>query len=148
MNTSIKTLNNFSLFLIVAVSYCACSLLAFQISSISATLILIVTCIFFEFFINRKFDTPHYIFMFASLAPAILHIIIFNFNPELYIDGTQLALIVAAIRIFLSVVDFIRNKKCFFIPVNIILSIIIFILSDIVAGYQYNILRESGIFLK
>lgn len=86
--------------------------------------------------------------MLASLAPAILHIIIFNFNPGLYIDGTQFASIIAAIRILLSIVDFIKTKKYFFIPISIVLPIIILVLSDIIAEYQYNVLNELDIFLK
>ena len=106
MDTSVKRLTKFLLFIIVTVSYCICSLLTFQISSISATLIFAIISLSFEFFVNYKFKTPHYIFMLASLAPAILHIIIFNFDPGLYIDGTQFALIIAAIRILLSIIDF------------------------------------------
>ena len=148
MDTSVKILTKFLLFIIVTVSYCICSLLTFQISSISTTLILAILSLSFEFFVNYKFKTPHYIFMLASLAPAILHIIIFNFDPGLYIDGTQFALIIAAIRILLSIVDFIKTKKYFFIPISIVLPIIIFVLSDVVAEYQYNVLRELDIFLK
>ena len=148
MDTSVKILTKFLLFIIVTVSYCICSLLTFQISSISTTLIFAILSLSFEFFVNYKFKTPHYIFMLASLAPAILHIIIFNFNPGLYIDGTQIALIIAAIRILLSIVDFIKTKKYFFIPISIVLAIIIFVLSDVIAEYQYNVLRELDIFLK
>ena len=148
MDTSVKTLTKFLLFIIVTVSYCICSLLTFQISSISTTLIFAILSLSFEFFVNYKFKTPHYIFMLASLAPAILHIIIFNFDPGLYIDGTQFALIIAAIRILLSIVDFIKTKKYFFIPISIVLPIIILVLSDIIAEYQYNVLNELDIFLK
>lgn len=148
MDTSVKILTKFLLFIIVTVSYCICSLLTFQISSISTTLIFAILSLSFEFFVNYKFKTPHYIFMLASLAPAILHIIIFNFDPGLYIDGTQFALIIAAIRILLSIVDFIKTKKYFFIPISIVLPIIILVLSDIIAEYQYNVLNELDIFLK
>ena len=148
MDTSVKILTKFLLFIIVTVSYCICSLLTFQISSISTTLIFAILSLSFELFVNYKFKTPHYIFMLASLAPAILHIIIFNFNPGLYIDGTQFALIIAAIRILLSIVDFIKTKKYFFIPISIVLPIIILVLSDIIAEYQYNVLNELDIFLK
>ena len=148
MDTSVKILTKFLLFIIVTVSYCICSLLTFQISSISTTLIFAILSLSFEFFVNYKFKTPHYIFMLASLAPAILHIIIFNFDPGLYIDGTQFALIIAAIRILLSIIDFIKTKKYFFIPLSIVLAIIIFVLSDVIAEYQYNVLNELDIFLK
>lgn len=148
MDTSVKILTKFLLFIIVTVSYCICSLLTFQISSIRTTLIFAILSLSFELFVNYKFKTPHYIFMLTSLAPAILHIIIFNFNPGLYIDGTQFASIIAAIRILLSIVDFIKTKKYFFIPISIVLPIIILVLSDIIAEYQYNVLNELDIFLK
>lgn len=142
MKKTVSIRVKFWLFISVALTYCICSLIPFYISSISAALFFTAIAISFDFWVNHKFNIPHYKFMFASLAPVIVHVILFNFKPTLFIDGTFLSLIVSAFRIFLSIIDFIKTKKYGGMFVSIVLSVILFKLSFIVDEYQHNILRE------
>ena len=131
------------LFFAVAPVYCLCSLAVFSHRDL-IWLFFIALSFAFEFFINRKFNTPHYIFMLASLAPVVLYMIIFRLDPVINIHATEWSFIFAAIRIFLSLIDFIRTKKYYFIPVSILVPVGLIWFSTIVWDYQFVILREMG----
>ncbi len=82
--------------------------------------------------------------MLASLAPVVLYMIIFRLDPVINIHATEWSFIFAAIRIFLSLIDFIRTKKYFFIPISILVPVGLIWFSTIVWDYQFVILREMG----
>ncbi len=82
--------------------------------------------------------------MLASLAPVVLYILIFRLDPVTNIHATEWSFIFAAIRIFLSLIDFIKTKKYYFIPVSILVPVGLIWFSTIVWDYQFVILREMG----
>ncbi len=144
--TDINTRTKILLFFGVALVYSICSLTADYIFRRYNLiwLFFIALSFAFEFFINRKFNTPHYIFMLASLTPVVLYMIIFRLDPVTNIYATEWSFIFAAIRIFLSLIDFIRTKKYYFIPISILLPVGLIWFSTIVWDYQFVILREMG----
>lgn len=142
--TDINTRTGILLFFAVTLVYCLCSLTVFSHRDL-IWLLFIALSFVFEFFINRKFNTPHYIFMLASLTPIILYIGIFRLDPLTNIYATEWSFIFAAIRIFLSLIDFIKTKKYYFIPVSILVPVGLIWFSTIIWDYQYVILREMGL---
>ena len=83
--------------------------------------------------------------MLASLTPIVLYILIFRLDPVINIHATEWSFIFAAIRIFLSLIDFIRTKKYYFIPISILVPVGLIWFSTIVWDYQFVILREMGL---
>ncbi len=51
------------------------------ISSVEATLMLAVVALAVDFYVNYKFVIHYYVFMLASLAPAVLCAVLFELNP-------------------------------------------------------------------
>ncbi len=147
MIKNVKGFSEFSIFIGLSLMYCIWMAAVFMISSVEATFMLAVVALAVDLYVNYKFVTHYYVFMLASLAPAVLCAVLFELNPAYsYADGTFCAMILAALRILLSVIESVKRKKYACIPLSVILSASVLYLSFAVNDYQYDVLHALGIF--